>query len=90
MPTVGGTEGTIVGTQRIRIREREREREIGHLPSAARVTGAMNYTLDIILRQLLNGRGDESNKSAASADKRGHGGEKQGDIKTGGRTPAER
>lgn len=81
--------------ERIRIREREREREIGHLPSAARVTGAMNYTLDIILWQLLNGRGatnerdDESNKSAASADKRGHG-EKQGDIKTGGRTPAER
>lgn len=31
---------------------------------------------------------DESNKPAASADKRGHG-EKQGDIKTGGRTGRE-
>ncbi|KYM85373.1 hypothetical protein ALC53_04616 [Atta colombica] len=36
-----------------------------------------------------NERDDKSNKSAASADKRGHG-EKQGDIKTGSRTLAER
>ncbi|TGZ48979.1 Uncharacterized protein DBV15_03407 [Temnothorax longispinosus] len=77
--------------------EKERKREIGHLPSAARVTGAMNYTLDIILwlsAAVERTRSERTNAATnqtsrpASADKRGHG-EKQEDIKTGGRTGRE-